>query len=54
MLNRELMEKTITDLKNNKEFLKKERKIERYEKWINAGREELFHLSSIRSCRDQP
>lgn len=47
MLNREIMKKTITDLKNNKEFLKKERKIEKYEKWIKLGREEVFGLSAI-------
>lgn len=47
MLNREIMKKTITDLKNNKEFLKKERKIEKYEKWIKIGREEVFGLSAI-------
>jgi len=27
MLNREIMKKTITDLKNNKEFLKKKEKL---------------------------
>lgn len=47
MLNREIMKKTITDLKNNKEFLKKERKIEKYEKWIKIGRDEIFGLSAI-------
>ena len=47
MLNREIMKKTITDLKNNKEFLKKERKIEKYQDWINLGQEGVFKLSAI-------